>query len=445
MTKGSVDRMPLYHFKSMRLYVSFIMMFAIYCMMTMRSNLGIAMVCMVNATAYSAPLSTHGTSAMQNTTELPACQQRDVGSGTLKGYDGTLLWSPSMQANLFSAMFYGSLVTIGISGTIADKFHPKWLTFFAIASNTILSFLTPSLAMWNYYAYLVGRFLMGVAEGFIFPCTSSIIARWFPPDERSTAAAMYTSGSQLASTVGVLISTELCMVSLFGGWPSIFYLCGFLGVIFLVLWAVFVTDSPNQNKFITDREKIYLNVELSSLHGGLASKKNGFFTAMPFLTQLIFKTGFAVIADALKRANVLSTTAACKVLQGLAAFGTSLSLIGLALWVDCSTPTLALVLLAFFGMCFAGAISGAFTAALCIAPPHTGTIASLSSLVGAVGNIAAPTLIGLINKNGTAREWGFIFFAAAGINVISGIFFMIFGSGNGCQQSTNGSFSLLIL
>lgn len=69
-----------------------------------------------------------------------------------------------MQANLFSAMFYGSLLTIGISGTIADKFHPKWLTMFAIACNAVISFFTPLLATWNYYAYLVARFFMGVSE-----------------------------------------------------------------------------------------------------------------------------------------------------------------------------------------------------------------------------------------------------------------------------------------
>lgn len=67
-----------------------------------------------------------------------------------------------------------------------------------------------------------------------------------------------------------------------------------------------------------------------------------------------------------------------KNLSFLAAVGVSLTMIAMALFVDCTTPVLALILLGTFGMCFAGAIAGAFTAALCIAPCFTGTIASLS-------------------------------------------------------------------
>lgn len=63
------------------------MMFAIYCMVAMRFNLGVAVVCMVNATAYSAPLNELGSTALRNTTELPSCKAKDVDIGTLKGYD----------------------------------------------------------------------------------------------------------------------------------------------------------------------------------------------------------------------------------------------------------------------------------------------------------------------------------------------------------------------
>jgi MFS family permease len=114
---------------------------------------------------------------------------------------------------------------------------------------------------------------MGLADGVIFPSTSSIVARWFPPDERSTASAIYTSGNQLANSFNVIISGHLCGLSFLGGWPLIFYIWTIISVLHIILFFVFVTNSPNNNKFISEKEKVFLNIELSSQHSGLATKK----------------------------------------------------------------------------------------------------------------------------------------------------------------------------
>jgi hypothetical protein len=105
--------------------------------------------------------------------------------------------------------------------------------------------------------------------------------------ERSTVAALYTSGNQIASSFGVLLAGNLCALTFLGGWPLIFYSFGwflfkytliiaFLGAvsaIYIALFFFFVTNSPNKNKFISDKERIFLNIQLSSQHSGLATKK----------------------------------------------------------------------------------------------------------------------------------------------------------------------------
>ena len=58
------------------------------------------------------------------------------------------------------------------------------------------------------------------------PSLSAMAARWFPASERSTVAAIMTSGNQLSASLGVIIATTLCSVDLLGGWPLIFYLAG---------------------------------------------------------------------------------------------------------------------------------------------------------------------------------------------------------------------------
>lgn len=74
------------------------------------------------------------------------------------------MWSPGMQSALYSATFYGSLITIFFSGYLADRYGPKYLIFFAISDYIIVTLLTPVLAEFNYYAFFIARIIMGLGE-----------------------------------------------------------------------------------------------------------------------------------------------------------------------------------------------------------------------------------------------------------------------------------------
>jgi ACS family sodium-dependent inorganic phosphate cotransporter-like MFS transporter 5 len=50
----------------------------------------------------------------------------------------------------------------------------------------------------------------------------------------------------------------LCVHGFAGGWPSIFYMNGTFMVIWLVVFAVLASDSPNTHRFITTEEKNYI-------------------------------------------------------------------------------------------------------------------------------------------------------------------------------------------
>lgn len=69
-----------------------------------------------------------------------------------------------MQSQLFSGVFYGSLVTIWIAGYLSDRFGPKYFLAFSLADSTLVTFLAPYLASRNYYLFLASRILMGIGE-----------------------------------------------------------------------------------------------------------------------------------------------------------------------------------------------------------------------------------------------------------------------------------------
>ncbi|KAK0405711.1 hypothetical protein QR680_018152 [Steinernema hermaphroditum] len=468
---------PLFSPCSKRLHIGLLLMFAFFCTVSMRANLGMALVCMVNATAFSAPAPTIVSNHSYSNQQCQGFGSQSTLSS--EGYNGDILWTPGMQSMLFSALFYGGMVTILPSGYFADRFGPKAIMFVAVLDYVVMTLLTPLLARSNFYAFLASRVVMGLGEGVMFPAITSMSARWFPPNERSTVAAIYTSGVQLASIASAIFSSRLCMTPM--GWPSIFYLFGGLGTLWLVLWWFGACNRPNDSKIMSDAEKIYLNIQLNHQHSGTSSRKlsqaptpwksmllspamlanllcqfafnfsatmfqsylptyfkdvlyldlkdNGFYTAIPFIGQVVSKNIFSWISDHLKKSGVISSTTGVRFFQAIANFGTAAALVGLATFIDCTTPTLAILFLALFGVSFGGGIPGFTTSLLSVAPAYTGTLVSLGMVFGMIANIAAPTIIGLINTNGTPEEWSLIFYTAAGVNIVAGLLFILVGSG----------------
>uniref|UniRef100_A0A914E1B5 Uncharacterized protein n=1 Tax=Acrobeloides nanus TaxID=290746 RepID=A0A914E1B5_9BILA len=264
---------PFWSLKSMRFYIAFLLMFVIFCSVIMRDNLGIAMVCMVNSTAYAKSDEIFG----NNSSHIP-----------------------SQRENRQSM-------------------------------------------------------------------------------ERSTVAAIYTSGYQLGNGLGVLIGARLCSIRFLGGWPLIFYFSGIISITCLILWYFMATNTPSESKLVSNKEKRFLESELKDVPSNSRANKNGLYAAIPFASLFIAKNIIAIVSDKLKQAGVMSMTTSCKIWQSFAAFGTSIVLVCMALFLDCTKPGLALIILILYGIFFAGCMPGAFTAMLSLAPAFTGTIASIEN------------------------------------------------------------------
>ncbi|KJH42196.1 transporter, major facilitator family protein [Dictyocaulus viviparus] len=422
-----------------------------------------AVVCMVNSTAFPAEESSHGTE--MSTKARPKCQlvNSDLESAVDAGYTGDLLWSPAMQSMLLSATFYGAIVIIPFAGITADKYSPKLIVLAATCDYIIVTLLTPLLARWSFYAYFVSRIIMGIGEGFIFPCFGCIVGKWFTKIEKSTVAAMYTSGNQLAAGFSTFISSYICTSN--QGWPLIFYMFGSMGSAWCILWYTITTNSPYTNKFISKDECSYLsehiehvktkssgpvpwrhmlssrpliaavlcqytyNLQASILQAFLPTffkeelmlplHRNGIFTMVPFTAQLVSKNILGIFADYLKEHKIIGHTKCAKIFQSIGSFGSATMLIMLATLTSCDNPDLALPLLALYGIFFSAGICGFFTSILCIAPPFTGTTTSISMVFGMIGNICGPMMLGAVSKMGVSNKWVASFLLCSCSNVIT--------------------------
>lgn len=395
---------PKYSFKSWRFLMSLLIMFGIFTRTAMRVNMSIAVVCMVNSSYTSNPGKFDGSKGFNlseieeynnlTSSENSKCSLSNSDVSSASGYNGDLPWTQSQINTLFSANFYGILTSVGISGYFSDKFDPKKVILIATTNSVMWTLLIPTLSRISIWAVFLGRYLMGLGEGFIMPAMFSIASRWFPQHERSSFIAIYTSGNQIAAILTLPISSLLCSSEFFG-WQSIFYFFGSFGFVWMTLWFFFATGSPEKHMFMTEREKNYIMKSLGKFHKKtknespwkllltsgafwtavtaqisfsfsvvlmqsylplffkqvlkISLKKNGIFSVLPFCMQIITKNTLGNIGDFMKRKKILTNTQAVRIFQVVANSGTACCFMMFALFVDCDAIPLTLIVLTIYG------------------------------------------------------------------------------------------------
>uniref|UniRef100_A0AC35FUZ7 Uncharacterized protein n=2 Tax=Panagrolaimus sp. PS1159 TaxID=55785 RepID=A0AC35FUZ7_9BILA len=169
----------------------------------------------------------------------------------------------------------------------------------------------------------------------------------------------------------------------------------------------------------------------------LKLSQNGFYSAAPFVVQIFTKLFWSIGLDHLKATNKISNTAACKVSQSTFTIGTFLILI--THFADCTHPEIILFMFCAVGAGFATCISGFYTSMLSVAPAYVGIISSIAQFLGNVGMLICPALVSFFRVYGTLKEWQIIFYIVAIYTIFSGVFFLIFGTGDTLEWGRGAS------
>jgi len=87
----------------------------------------------------------------------------------------------------------------------------------------------------------------------MLPTFCGFWAQWAHKTERSRLISITLSGSWIGNV---------------SYWPSIFYILGTVGIIWTLLWIIFASDSPETNRFISNKERDYIlkstNIDLNN-------------------------------------------------------------------------------------------------------------------------------------------------------------------------------------
>jgi MFS family permease len=158
------------------------------------------------------------------------------------------------QAGAASGIFFVGYVLLQVpGGYLASRWSPKKLISILLVAWGLCSAATGFVHTWG--GFLCVRFLLGLAEGGVWPAALVLVARWFPPSERARANAYW----MLCLPAAVVFFSPLSGWILGRwNWRVLLVSEGLLPVVWLVIWVTQIVDYPRQARWLSPAERDYL-------------------------------------------------------------------------------------------------------------------------------------------------------------------------------------------
>ncbi|XP_067687386.1 uncharacterized transporter slc-17.2-like [Haliotis asinina] len=501
------DSAPPWYF-STRYFIASVAAFGIANTFLQRGDLSMAIVCMVNHTAvdilkhgqsedHNATLFTNATTEyafkgnnmmisnmtlnmrVNITDEEPShhfCDTQISAVNTQEREDGELVWDKETQGLVLGGLFWGYMGLQFFCSFFIQRWGSRKVVAFGMFFMSVLTLLTPVTAWWSPWAVLVLRAIIGVFNGFLIAGSFALWGKWAPPGERSRLICITFCGNMAATALVFPLSAFLCKLDFAGGWPSVFYLYGVLGICWTFIWVYTVYDDPAHHPRINQKERQYIEEAL-----GQSSKKAvpvrtpwlDIFTSLPFLgivcAQTTYNWGlflmmsnlptymmevlrfdiksngvyslipyvamfFTILlgsfcADTLIEKRLLSVSYTRKLMTVIGHLVPGILLIILS-YLDCTQSHIAVAILTLAiglgGFAFSGIIVNFYD----IAPVFATSIMTASNTISMIPGILAPYVVAEITKDKTREQWQIVFFLTAGLLGFGTVVYLIFGQGH---------------
>ncbi|CAG5042970.1 unnamed protein product [Parnassius apollo] len=348
-------------------------------------------------------------------------------------------WSIRVQSVILSSFFWGYLILQIAAGELANRFGGKILTVICVGINALASLALPMCAYYGGWQMVCAcRVIQGLFQGFLMPSAHNLLAKWAPLHEKTRIGVFVYVGAQLGTALQLLIGG---IIADYCGWPYIFYSNGILGVIWTIVYLALGSNSPEESKIISEREKKYIQTSLGHVGGhqklktpwrsiatslpflsvvvahcgfkwgfytllteiptymhkvfGVNIKTNGMLSALPYLATFLLSFPFSFMSDIIINRKWLRITTSRKCFNTIGYFGPAAILIALA-HVPAGNVTLAIILLTLAVGINAAFYSGYMLGSLDMAPNFAGTLIGLSNTIADLIAIFAPLVIGVM-------------------------------------------------
>ena len=150
---------------------------------------------------------------------------------------------------IFSAFVWAYALFQVPGGWLSDRFGARGVLTGVVAYWSIMTAATA--AAFSGASFIVVRFLFGVGEAGAFPGATRAMQLWYPRRERGLVQGVTHSASRLGAAIAppivVLIMSEL-------GWRPVFYICGAVGLLWSLWWALSYRNLPEEHHLVNQAE-----------------------------------------------------------------------------------------------------------------------------------------------------------------------------------------------
>jgi ACS family sodium-dependent inorganic phosphate cotransporter-like MFS transporter 5 len=451
-----------------RHFVTFMLFLGMANAYVMRTNMSVAIVAMVNHTAIEAKVSSHDEPIDTECGDVAI----DRGNGSLSENDGEFVWETDIQGYVLSSFFYGYVITQIPFGILSKRYGNIYFLGVGMLINSVFGLLVPISANMGIWWLIAVRFIQGLGEGPIVPCTHALLAKWIPPNERSRMGAFVYAGAQFGTVISMPLSGLLSIST--GGWPSIFYVFGAVGTVWCIAFLFLVFEDPEANPRMNIDEKKYIQKALGNKTGApippipwksiakslpfwaillahmghnygyetlmtelptymkqvlhFSIKDNGFLSALPYLAMWLFSIFISHVADWLLTKPCFTHTIVRKLINGIGQYGPALALVA-ASFTGCDRWLTVAILTIGVGL-NGGIYSGFKVNHLDISPQFAGILMAFTNCLANLAGLLAPIYAGnVVLGTPSQAKWRIVFVTAAGVYAACCTFYTLFASG----------------
>lgn len=205
-------------------------------MMLLRYNICVAIIRMVNQTALY----------------LEEHPDRTIDDFKKEGHSlgGEFLWNNEIQQMLMSwYMIAYSLPQFPMT-KIAVGYGARFSIFCSLIVMCITTLMVPFAAYIGWKWVLALRMLTGIGASIILPLSLSLIENWLPISQYSLGLTIIYLFTALSIAFNPLLVGFLAALD----WKYAFYVPGCISTVFSLIWLLLVTDRPDENKLISQKE-----------------------------------------------------------------------------------------------------------------------------------------------------------------------------------------------